>query len=158
MRCAVLKAYAKAYLQENPQGQASVSSFTSRPRFTYCPSKTVRQISLTFCETVLSDDLPEPASADLEHAYRIAGTRQFKGQLRSTFMILNDGHVIKSAKSNPRSSAPASPTQEPMEGVSGQEPSASQPSQVKPASTKAVKRKGPALIEGVHKLSRMCVQ
>jgi len=120
VRCAVLKAYAKAYLQENPQGQASVSSFTSRPRFTYRPSKTVRQISLTFCETVLSDDLPEPASADLEQAYRIAGTRQFKGQLRSTFMILNDDHVIKSAKTHPRSSTPASPTQEPMEGVSCQ--------------------------------------
>jgi hypothetical protein len=160
--CAVLKAYAKAYLQENPQGQASVSSFTSRPPFTYRPSKTVRQISLTFCKTVLSDELPEPASEDLEQAYRIAGTRQFKGQLCNTFMILNDDHVIKLAKSNPKSSKPAKPSQnaaEPMEDVSGQGPSGSQPSQVRtPANTKAIKRKGcqgPTLIEGVHKLSRM---
>ena len=88
--CAILRAYAKAYLQENPQGQASVSSFISRPHFTYRPSQTDRQISLTFCETVLNDDLPEPTSDDLEQAYRVAGTRQFKGQLRSTFLIFPD--------------------------------------------------------------------
>ncbi len=99
VHCTILRAYAKAYLQENPQGQASVSSFSSRPRFNFRPSRTMRLISLTFCETVLNDDLPEPSTEDLEQAYRIAGTRQFRGQLRSTFMILSNDHVLKTAKS-----------------------------------------------------------
>jgi hypothetical protein len=169
VRCAILKAYAKAYLQENPQGQASVSSFTSRPHLTYRPSKTVRQISLTFCETVLNDDLPEPTSDDLEQAYRVAGTRQFKGQLRSTFMILSDDHVLKpakSARSVPKSDPygvhkPSHDTVEPMEDVSGQGPSGSQSSSSQvgtPAGSKSIKRRGsqdPSLIKGVSKLSRM---
>jgi hypothetical protein len=167
VRCAVLKAYAKAYLQENPQGQASVSSFTSRPRFTYHPSKTVRQISLTYCETVLDDELPEPSSGDLKQAYRIAGTRQFKGRLSEIFMILSDDHAIKPAKSIPKSnpydasklSKSTQDTAKPMEDISGQGPSGTQPSQLKPSGhTKSIKRKGSQgqnLIEGVHKLSRM---
>jgi len=170
VRCAVLKAYASAYLRENPQGQASVSSFTSRPHFTYRPSKTVRQISLTYCETVLCDELPEPTSSDVEQAYRIAGTRQYKGKLRETFLLLNDDHAIKptkpakSAKSVPKSNpydvSDAKPSQdaaEPMEGISGQGSSGSQQSQAKP-SYNTNKRKGshgPSIIEGVHKLSRM---
>jgi hypothetical protein len=167
VRCAVLKAYANAYLRENPQGQASVSSFTSRPHFTYRPSKTVRQISLTYCETVLCDELPEPTSSDVEQAYRIAGTRQYKGKLRETFLLLNDDHAIKPAKpaksapkSNPYDVSDAKPSQdaaEPMEGISGQGSSGSQQSQAKPSSN-TNKRKGshgPSIIEGVHKLSRM---
>jgi hypothetical protein len=177
VRCAVLRAYARAYLQDNPEGQASVTSFSSRPRFNFRPSKTVRQNSLTYCETVLSDDLPEPLDEDLEQAYRIAGTRQFRGQLRSTFMILSDDHVVrapKSARPAPRTAKPAprprtndvhesvGPSQdpvEPMEGVSSQGPSGYQSTQAKtPTAIKSAKRKGsqdPSLIKGVSKLSRM---
>jgi len=177
VRCAVLRAYARAYLQENPEGQASVTSFSSRPHFNFRPSRTVRQISLTYCETVLSDDLPELSDEDLEQAYRIAGTRQFKGQLRSTFMILSDDHVIRAPKSSkpaPKSAKPAPkprtsdvhesvrPSQdpmEPMEGISSQGPSGYQSTQAKPPpATKSAKRKGsqdPSLITGVSKLSRM---
>ena len=170
VRCALLRAYVKTYLQENPQGQASVSSFSSRPRFNFRPSRTVRQISLSYCETVLSDDLPEPSAEDLEQAYRIAGTRQFRGQLRSTFMILSDDHVLKAAKSTkptPKSRPynvhdshnPSQDSVEPMEDVSSQGPSGSQSTQVKtPAGTKSTTRRGsqdPSLIKGVSKLSRM---
>ncbi len=133
----------------------------------------MRQVSLTYCETVLSDDLPEPSADDLEQAYRIAGTRHFRGQLRSTFMILNDDHVIKAAKSArpaPKSrpydvhesSKSSQDTVEPMEDVSGQGsgPSGSQSTQTKTplTSNKPNKRKGsqdPSLIKGVSKLSRM---
>jgi len=72
VRCAILKAYAKAFLQENPQGSASVTSFSSRPHFVFRASKTVCQNSLTFCQTILNDDLPMPTTSDLEQAYRIA--------------------------------------------------------------------------------------
>ncbi len=126
---------------------------------------------------MLSDDLPEPSDEDLEQAYRIAGTRQFRGQLRSTFMILSDDHVVrapKSAKPAPKTAKPApkprtndvhesvGPSQdpvEPMEGISSQGPSGYQSTQAKtPTATKSAKRKGsqdPSLIKGVSKLSRM---
>jgi len=154
----------------NRRTLTSVSSFSSRPRFNFRPSRPVRQISLSYCETVLSDDLPEPSAEDLEQAYRIAGTRQFRGQLRSTFMILSDDHVLKAAKSakpTPKSRPydvhdshkPSQDSVEPMEDVSSQGPSGSQSTQVKtPAGTKSTKRRGsqdPSLIKGVSKLSRM---
>ena len=82
VRCAILKAYAKAFLQENPQGSASVTLFSSRPHFVFRASKTVRQNSLTFCQTILNDDLPMPTTSDLEQAYRIAGPMQYKCRLR----------------------------------------------------------------------------
>jgi hypothetical protein len=119
---------------------------------------------------VLCDELPEPTSSDVEQAYRIAGTRQYKGKLRETFLLLNDDHAIKPAKparsaksapkSNPYDVSDAKPSQdaaEPMEGISGQGSSGSQQSQAKPSSN-TNKRKGshgPSIIEGVHKLSRM---
>ena len=130
----------------------------------------MRQISLTYCETVLSDDLPELSDDDLEQAYRVAGTRHFRGQLRSTFMILSDDHVVKAAKSArpaPKSRPndvhesvkPSQDQVEPMEGVSSQGPSGYQSTQAKPPTvTKSAKRKGsqdPSLIKGISKLSRM---
>jgi hypothetical protein len=48
VRCAILRAYAMAYLRENPQGTATVTAFTSRPHFVYRAIKTLRQTSLTF--------------------------------------------------------------------------------------------------------------
>ncbi len=75
VHCAILKAFAKAFLQENPQGSANVTSFTSRPHFVFRASKTMRQNSLTYCQTILNDDLPMPTTVDLEQAYRIAGPK-----------------------------------------------------------------------------------
>ena len=98
VRCSILKAYAKAFLQENPQGSASVTSFTSRPHFVFTASKTVRQNSLTFCQTILDDDLPLPSGLDLEQAYRIAGPKQYKGRLRDVFMILLDDYFNNKAQ------------------------------------------------------------
>jgi len=162
VRCAVLRAYARAYLQENPEGQASVTSFSSRPHFSFRPSKTVRQVSLTFCETVLYDGLPEPSEEDLGQAYRIAGSREFKGQLRSTFMILSDDHAATASKTAKAAHAPPRPARdqvEPMEGVSSQGSSSHPSTQANtPNPTKSTKRKGsqdPSLIKGVSKLSRM---
>ena len=95
VRYAILKAYAKAYLRENPQGSATFTLFTSRPHFVYRASNTLRQTSLTFCQTILDDDLPLPAPDDLEQAYHIAGPKQFKGRIRDVFLILSDNHFKK---------------------------------------------------------------
>jgi hypothetical protein len=95
VRCAILRVYAKAYLRENPQGSATVNAFTSRPHFVFRAGKTLSQTSLTFCQTIMEDDLPFPAKEDLESAYRIAGAKQFKGRLRDVFRILTDDHYKK---------------------------------------------------------------
>ena len=51
----------------------------------YHASKTLRQTSLTFCQTILNDDLIFPTKEDLESAYRISGAKQFQGRLRDIF-------------------------------------------------------------------------
>ena len=162
VRCAILRAYAKAYLQENPQGSASVTSFASRPHFVYRASKTVRQASLTFCETILNDDLPMPSTSDLEQAYRIAGPRQYKGRLRDVFMILTDDYFSKphgDSKSSQHQPAveqmDSSRLQSPGTQSSGSQPA---PGAKKPPPGKAVKRKnsqGYSSVQGVHKFSKM---
>jgi len=41
MRCTILRAYAKAYLKENPQGSATVTAFTLQPHFVFRAGKTL---------------------------------------------------------------------------------------------------------------------
>jgi hypothetical protein len=157
VRCAILKAYAKAYLRENPQGSATFTSFTSRPHFVYRASKTLRQKSLTFCQTILCDDLPLPAPDDLEQAYHIAGPKQFKGRIRDVFLILSDNHFKKpTGESMPSLSEPFVLPK----GTSSQsKPSTQSTSQAQAqAPGKANKRKGSSgymTVEGVHKFSRI---
>ncbi len=73
----------------------NLDCFLMEQDFVYRASKTLRQASLTFCQTVMDDDLPFPAKEDLESAYRIAGAKQFKGRLRDVFMVLSDDHQKK---------------------------------------------------------------
>lgn len=151
VRCAILRAYAKAYLRENPQGSVTVTSFTSRPHFMNRASKTLRQTSLTFCQTVLDDDLPCPAKEDLESAYRIAGAKQFKGRLRDVFMILSDDHQKK-----PTGNAMPSYS-EPFVLPKGSKDltQSSQPPQKPAAASKGNKRKGSSgYMTAEYKLSR----
>jgi hypothetical protein len=154
--CSILKAYAKAFLQENPQGSASVTSFTSRPHFVFRASKTVRQNSLTFCQTILDDDLPFPSGSDLEQAYCIAGPKQYKGRLRDVFMILSDDY-FNNKTSGVKETSQSQPVMEQMD-TSNQRPSGS--SQVKPPaqgkpSNKRKNSQGYMSVDGVHKVSRM---
>jgi hypothetical protein len=95
VRRAILRAYAKAYMKENPQGSATVTAFTSRPHFGFRAGKTLRQTSFNFDQTVMVDDLPYPVKEDLESAYRIASAKQFRGRLRDVFMVLSDDHSKK---------------------------------------------------------------
>jgi hypothetical protein len=151
VQCAILRAYAKAYLRENPQGSTTVTAFTSRPHFMYRASKTLCQTSLTFCQTVMGDDLPCPAKEDLESAYRIAGAKQFKGRLRDVFMILSDDHQKK-----PTGDAMPS-LSEPFVLPKGSKDltQSSQPPQKPAAASKGNKRKGSSgYMTAEYKLSR----
>jgi len=117
----------------------------------------VRQNSITFCQTILDDDLPMPSTGDLEQAYHIAGPKQYKGRLRDVFMILTDDHFNKpTGDSKAGQSQPAVVQMD----VSCQNSAGSQStSKAKPqAPSKTNKRKGSQgymSVEGVHKLSRM---
>jgi hypothetical protein len=156
VRCAILKAYAKAFLQENPQGSASVTSFSSRPHFVFRASKTVRQNSLTFCQTILNDDLPMPTTSDLEQAYRISGPKQYKGRLRDVFMILTDDYFNNKPPGGSKTSK-SQPVVEQMDTTSHKPSGSQSSSQAKqPAPSNTNKRKnsqGYTSVEGVHKLS-----
>jgi hypothetical protein len=122
-------------------------------------SKTVRQNSLTFCQTILDDDLPLPSGSDLEQAYRIAGPKQYKGRLRDVFMILSDDYFNNKAQVVKETSQ-SQPAVEQMD-TSNQKPSGSSqakpPAQGKPNKTnnKRKNSQGYMSVDGVHKLSRM---
>ncbi len=63
----------------------------------YRASKTLCQTSLTFCQTVMGDDLPCPAKEDLESAYIIAGAVLEGDDLRLALLardLHNGGEMV----------------------------------------------------------------
>lgn len=93
-----IKVIAERFRKAYPLGSTYINTYDNRPMFNFHTERNKRYTTLSYVNAVRREANPPLTAEELRHAYHVAGN-SFVGQLKETFLVLDDDAAKKQANS-----------------------------------------------------------